>query len=78
MYKCQVCQQVVPPKTKAQRVILEMRVRVYPFRKEVNRLVFKKGKWVPQDDNGGIGQEIVREIVACPGCAATHHQTHPG
>jgi hypothetical protein len=78
MYKCQVCQQIASPNTKAQRLTLETRVRVYPFRRAVNRLAYVKKEWIHPDDKGGTGREIVREVIACPQCAATHHQTHPG
>ena len=78
MYKCQICQQVIPANTKAQRVVVETRVRVYPFRKAVNQLALVKNKWVHPDDKGGTGREIVHEMIACPVCAATHCQTHPG
>jgi hypothetical protein len=42
----------------------------YPHRPKANRLVEKgKEKYKP-DDPGGRGQEIVRERIACPDCAA--------
>jgi hypothetical protein len=77
MYKCQVCQQVIPANTKSHRIVVETRVREYPFRKHVNRIKDERKVYYTNDE-GGIGREIVREIIACPDCAATHHQTHPG
>lgn len=69
MYRCEICHEVVPAKTKAQRVVVETRPRVYPFRKEANRRVWKKSKWEKTDNEGGTGFEIVREVIACPSCA---------
>ena len=78
MYKCQLCQQVIPANVKSQRVVVEARVRHYPFRAKANRAIWRKHKWEYPDDNGGVGREIVREVIACQVCAANHHQTHPG
>jgi hypothetical protein len=72
---------VVPPGTRAQRVALETREKLYPVRKQVNRDVMRNGKIVKVvrgdkqvpvglDDPGGRGEEIVREALACPACAA--------
>lgn len=69
MYRCQQCQQVVPPKTKAHRIVVETRVRAYPFRKEVNTVKTYR-KVYKTNDEGGVGREIVREIIVCPDCAA--------
>jgi hypothetical protein len=74
MYRCQHCQQVVPPNTKAHRVVVETRVRVYPFRKEVNRVVRDRHVEYTHDQ-GGLGREIVREIIICPACAAKLQRT---
>ncbi|MEO8394669.1 MAG: hypothetical protein ABI700_16865 [Chloroflexota bacterium] len=77
MYKCQVCQQVIPANTKSHRVVVETRVREYPSRPFANRLKMG-GKLTYTHDRGGMGREIVREITACPKCADNHYQTHPG
>ena len=37
MYRCTLCNAVVPPHVPAQRIVLATRPRAYPFRREVNR-----------------------------------------
>jgi hypothetical protein len=69
MYKCDICQQIVPAGTKAHRLPVEFRFRRYPHRKNVNRVV-RDGRIFVSDDPGGEGYEIAREITACPDCAA--------
>jgi hypothetical protein len=77
---------VVPPGTRAQHVAREVRARVYPARKGVNRFVMKNGrivkdeKGIPvgRDDPGGRGGEIVCEALACPACAASRPRVRPG
>jgi hypothetical protein len=74
MFRCQLCATVTPPNTSAERVVVATRPRVYPARREANReIVWKPGlkKWAPQDDPGGTGWEIVREITVCPPCKLT-------
>jgi hypothetical protein len=67
MYICEICEQVIPPHTKAIRVPVETRQRQYPSRQKQIRHGRKlKTITVP----GGIGYEIVHEAVACPECAA--------
>ena len=74
MFRCQLCDEVVPPRTAAQRVVVRTRVRKYPFRREVNRLVRLSEKGKPKetftDDPGGAGQEVVRELMVCLACAS--------
>jgi hypothetical protein len=71
MYRCQICAKVMPPRTKAYRISVETRHRRYPKREKVNR-VAKDHKVRLVDDPGGEGYEIVREVTACPDCAARH------
>jgi hypothetical protein len=71
MYLCQICHQCVPPRTKAYRIPVETRRRRYPPRTEVNEVV-RGGKRRYTDDPGGEGYEIVREVIACPGCATRY------
>jgi hypothetical protein len=64
----------MPAGTKSVRVPVEFRKRRYPFRKEVNYVLFDhKDKYT--DDSGGEGYEIVCEVTACPECAA--QSKHP-
>ncbi len=69
MYQCELCKKVTPPGTKAHRVVVETRPRTYPPQ--------LKRQWIgakPIKDymfgRTGEGWEIVREVMACPDCAA--------
>ncbi|MCA0458195.1 MAG: hypothetical protein LCI00_29785 [Chloroflexi bacterium] len=64
MFKCQLCKQVTPAKTKAKRVVLETRPRIYKHPAD------KRTKITPPDT---YGREIVREVIACPECAAQYN-----
>ena len=72
MYKCQICQQIVPAKTKAQRVVMETHPRRYPSRLWANRGVKEKVGIRYPHDMGGLGYETVREVIVCPACAEQH------
>jgi rubredoxin len=67
LYRCHLCGAVVPPNTPAHRKVVETRRREYPFRKDAN-LFIKDGRPKKTDDPGGVGFEIVREVVVCPSC----------
>lgn len=73
MFRCQLCQRVVPPRT-PQRAILQTRPKKYPYRSMANTFVrtndVGKRKVFHTDDPGGEGQEIVKELIVCPDCAA--------
>jgi hypothetical protein len=68
LYRCQVCDVVVPASTPAHRKVVETRRRKYPFREKANQFI-KDGRLKKTDDSGGVGDEIVREILVCPSCA---------
>ena len=75
MFRCQLCQRVVPPRTPCQRLVLKQRCKHYPHRPRANvvvrkRTADKKPKKESRDDPGGEGQEIVQEVTVCPDCAA--------
>ena len=73
MFKCQICKTIVPPHTKATRIVVSTRVVRYPHRFDANRIRYinhaGKRKVRHVDDRGGVGREIAREVVACPACA---------
>jgi hypothetical protein len=73
MFRCQLCGELVPPRTSAQRIVVSTRVKKFPFRSQANRIVRlnEKGKRKVTfvDDPGGLGSEIVRELMVCPACA---------
>lgn len=69
MFRCHFCAACAPAKTKAVRVPIQTRARTYPRRPEAHPYV-QNGKLKHRDDPGGVGYEIVREVLACPACAA--------
>jgi hypothetical protein len=74
MFRCQLCQYVVPAGIASQHVVLEERRKEYPFRSRANVVVRKpkdgkRTKTEYTDDPGGVGHEIVQEAIACPTCA---------
>ena len=83
MYNCQLCGRVVPANMPLQRVVLETRPRTYLPREKVHLLASPppksgrkkkrraRGEW--KNDPGGHGCEIVREVAACPACAAGYN-----
>jgi hypothetical protein len=79
VFRCQICCQQVPPRTTAQRVIVQTRPQKYPARSKANRVVrlseTGKPKVIFVDDPGGVGREIVRELMVCPGCASAHNRS---
>lgn len=71
MYRCNLCQQVVPPRTPANRLVVETRERVFPHRSNAQHVKQAgKKKKRTRDDPGGVGTQIVQEILVCPTCAA--------
>ena len=74
MFRCPLCQAVVPPRTPAHCLVVRRRTKKYPFRSRANTIVRKpdpgkKPKREYRDDPGGEGQEIVQELTVCPACA---------
>jgi hypothetical protein len=78
VFRCQLCGKVVPPRTSVQRVVVQTRARKYPVRLRANRFIRLsengKRKVTFVDDTGGVGCEVVREVVACPACALGHNR----
>ena len=69
MFKCQLCKQVTPARTKAQRIVLETRSRTYPLLPPKPK---KKGE-SDEPRTNPVGYETVREAIACPVCAAAYN-----
>jgi len=75
MYRCQLCQTVVPAKQRSTKIVLKTRPRTYHQRGEIAREF--RGRFprrgmprkVPEYDKGGVGTEIVQEAMVCPQCA---------
>ena len=78
MFRCQLCQRVVPPRVPCQHLVLKRRSKKYPYRLRANRFVRTneagKHKEYHTDDPGGEGQEVVKEVIACPACATQNGQ----
>ncbi len=78
MYRCQLCLRGVGPGIRVHRAILETRQKKYPFRPKANRVIRMSENGRPKeylvDDPGGVGEEIVRECLACPTCASNLSQ----
>jgi hypothetical protein len=68
VYRCQICGEIVPAKTSAIRQVVETRKRQYPFREKAHQ-VQRDRQTKKIDDPGGVGSEIVREILVCPACS---------
>jgi hypothetical protein len=55
------------------RLVVKKRSKHYPFRTSANTFVRTpaggKRKVYHTDDPGGAGQEVVQELIVCPGCA---------
>jgi hypothetical protein len=71
--RCQHCGRSTPTPV---RTVLQARPKTYPPRPKANtfrRWVRDQGKWkhkrILRDDPGGVGWEVVREGMFCPGCA---------
>lgn len=83
MFRCELCESVVPAGTRSSKVVLVTRDKTYDERGGggfASRGGFRKrgpsrGSSPKKDyDKGGEGQEIVREVSVCPKCAAEHKQ----
>jgi hypothetical protein len=68
-FKCGICNETSKPREKATRIVTETRSKQYPFREHAH----SNGK----DDPGGVGTEIVTEVLACEECAAKWKKEHP-
>ena len=68
MFTCGICKEVSKPREKATRLIVETREKLYPSRKSVNHFVDRNGVAQTRDDPGGIGREIVKEVLAHEKC----------
>lgn len=82
MYRCQLCGGVAPAGTCAVKVVVAVRPKRYPVRRDANRVRrlnpnTGRWKWETTDDPGGAGFEIAREVTACPGCAGEKQQSPP-
>ncbi len=81
MFRCELCQTVVPPRQRSTKIVLATRPRTYasrgterrerPGRPPRGRFPQRKEA---EYDKGGVGTEIVREAMVCPKCAEEHQK----
>lgn len=70
MFRCYFCNQVTPPKTARHSVVIKTREKKYATqRREPKRRGFREREDRVQD-RGGQGIETIKEVHACPTCAA--------
>lgn len=86
MFRCQLCQSVVPAGTRSTKVVLVTREKIYGERGGGGHAAARGGfrkrggggrrNSTPKKDydKGGQGTEIVREAMACPRCAEDHQR----
>ena len=68
MFRCQNCNTVVPPNTKANSIIVQRRPVSYEERSA--EVQGRRGRARTRIiDRGGDGHEIIRELKVCPTCA---------
>lgn len=78
MYRCQICDKVVPPGTRCHKQVTSTRQKEYPVRTRAFPGYVKKDGQAHRsnktrdrlDDRGGSGWEIASEINCCPACLA--------
>ena len=71
MYRCELCNRVSRPGDRAVKVVLERRPAEYPSRGKAQRARTGRRSKL-QDDPGGAGYEIAKEVIACVACAQEH------
>lgn len=75
MFRCELCQTVVPARQRSTKIVLKTRPRTYHSRgteaREFRGRFPRRGmpRKQPEYDKGGVGSEIVQEATVCPRCA---------
>lgn len=73
MYICAFCKKPSSPRMSCHKIVTATKTIHHPVRNKVNKklVIDKSGRnkieW--QDDPGGVGLQIVREVNACAECA---------
>jgi hypothetical protein len=78
MFRCQICGQVAAPGTRATKVVVVSRAKVYAQRGGGDGNQRGRGRFrAPKKpiDQGGKGNEIVQEVTACVDCAKKQKTT---
>jgi len=68
MFICQSCGNATAPNTRCNKIVIQEKVVIHPFRARANRIRFTDGRWEDTPDMGGKGSQIVREISVCVNC----------
>ncbi|NNE00994.1 MAG: hypothetical protein HKN47_27070 [Pirellulaceae bacterium] len=81
MFRCYFCGQITPPKTTRHTVVIEVREKQYSSRRRESKRGGGgggrggfRGREEPVQDRGGRGEEISKEVAACPACASKQHE----
>lgn len=78
MFKCYFCNEVTPPGTTRHSVVIETREKRYAAKRREYKGGGRGGGRFRRDDTpqdrGGAGVEIMKEVPACPACAAKDHE----
>lgn len=77
MFRCYFCQQVTPPKTTRHSIVIETREKKYSSRRREPKRRQFRNREDTIEDRGGSGTEILREVDACPTCAAKQQTLAP-
>ena len=74
MFRCYFCNQVTPPKTTRHSVVIETREKQYVTQRRESSRRGSRGREDRVQDRGGQGVETIKEVPACPDCAAKQQQ----
>jgi len=82
VFRCQLCDTVVPKGIRSQKLVTQTRPRNYESRhlkSDEGRRSFRKfrPRGIPKFDKGGVGTEIVQELMVCPQCAEKNQDAAP-
>lgn len=70
MYRCEVCDEPVSAGIRCHKVVVKKMLMDHPHRQKVFRKFDEEtGRWYYEDDPGGRGWQIVKELKMCPSCA---------
>lgn len=73
-FRCGICNEPQPERTKPIKIVLETRKATYPERRGmVGRAPFRREVVI---DNGGGGWEIAEEVDACVVCAEKYKERY--
>jgi hypothetical protein len=77
MFRCQMCNVIVPKKTQNHRIVVKTRSKSYAsrgthFSERRGSRRSANTERRPDYDKGGEGREIVQELSVCDECAKQH------